>query len=384
MSEQVDNPDVLGALVALAPSLAERLAADFAPLVDARATLRARLLDDGLIVGFPSEPSTFPQSMCAIDGGRVREQMYAADLLVAVASRADASIARVPLGPRGEQWAEILRHESGTGALVESAMHCLEAKVAADSEHEVRVLDGAYVTPFIALDKGLGSRSAHIRDRVAGMVSGSPWSAAANLRSLLFPEDPARVVLAIPKSDSASYYARDFTDRYGLPLHVSDRFLAAQVLEPGEMLASRPLHEMRERSVQVPADVSRKVRNAAEMLRALQEEASTAVEAGLARTAYFKPHASVTTGTVIRFEYVASPSTQAERSQLPAQHAALLSAETPVPHMMEPFCLWAVDRQAKGVSAGATALRATLLQCLPEREAAAYGALLAQDYRTGR
>jgi len=377
----LENPaELLTSLVGLAPELAERVEKDFAPLAQARDALRTKLIGDGQILPFPATMSRPPRTMCAIDGANVNEKMYAADLLVAVAATAEARISQESLGNQVAKWADVLRRQPGTDALVETARHCLEISLAAHSQHEVRILDGAYTTPFIALNKGLFAGNENIRSRVAEMILGE-WEAVENLRALLFP-GKERTVLSIPKSESATFYAQSFARKYDVDLNVADRFLAAQLLAPGEMFAPRGLDELRYSHMQEEHGSSATDKAIAAVSK-MHSEVAAAVSEGRARTTYFKPHGTSSNGTVVRFEYFVDEDTKDPRdSRVASEYAAMLGAETPSPHMLEPFCLWAVDRQVKNISSGATALREALVRELSGPKAGAYATLLASGYRT--
>lgn len=375
-----DSTSLLASLIALAPALAARADASFAPLVGARDRLRERLLDTGGIVPVPDAPSIAVDTMCAIDGARVREQMYAADLLVAVATTANAKSSQRSLDPDSTVWANIVRHMDGTDRLAEAAMGCQEVLLGARAPHQIRILDGSFQTPIIAMREGLYVKSAEVRDEVADLLLGE-WDPTRALRDLMFPG--RRTVIAVPKSDSAVKYAKSYKDQFEIDLPVSDRFLAAQILAPGEMLAPRPLTELASASVR-EAEGSAKVRQAAEDLGAVVEQAAQASRDGYARTTYFKPTGSAGPGTVLRFEYLVDPASGVDPASatLAAEYAAVLNADMSAPHMMEPFCQWAVDRQAKQIASGTPALRAALIRNLPPEQAEAYGAFLAQNYRT--
>lgn len=378
MSDQLDTAALLASLIAQAPDLARRAEANFAPLVAARDTLRARLLDDGAILPVPEQPVTPVASMCAIDGSRVTEKMYAADLVVAVAVTANARSAREALPTSSSTWADIVRHVDGTDRLCEAAMGCQEVMLAASAPHQVRILDGSFVTPIIAMREGLYVKNPDIRDRVADRLL-SDWDAPAALAEVFFPS--RGTVIAVPKSDSANRYADQYATTYGLTLPVSDRFLAAQVLAPGEMLAPRRLVELANSEVRDP-DGSAKVHNAAAVLRASVEQANAAARDGNAFTTYFKPHGAAGAGTVLRFEYLITGDPDPAAPAHAQKRAAILNAETPAPHMLEPFAQWAVDKQAKLISSGTNALRAALIKNLAPAQADAYATFLAQNYRT--
>lgn len=381
MSEdEKTSESMLSSLIALAPVLAARAEKSFEPLVTNRSRLRKALKADGRIYPFPATPDRPVPSMAAIDGARVREQMYAADLLVAVAGVANARTAETAIPVASSTWADIVPHTSGTDRLSEAAMCAQEVTVAARAPHAIRILDGSFQTPVIALREGLYLYDNTARDGVADLITG-PWDPAAALGRLIEPSNG--VVLAVPKSDSSDRYAAEFSERYNMRLTVTDRFLATQVLEPGEMLAPRPLHEFTRLTVdygQVRGDVAMK---AAELLRTPVRALAAAAKEQRAWTTYFKPHGSFGPGAVLRVEFLTRTSGDlADASARAAAYATILGAETPTPHMLEPFAQWAVDQVVKEVSSGTRALRATLSQYLTGEHADAYAALLATGYRT--
>lgn len=373
-------------MTSLAGPLAGRIDEEFAPLVSIRETLRSQLLAAGEILPIPTAPASPPDSMCAIDGARIKDQMYAADLLMAVATAADARGTKTKIAVEPLVWADVVRHQDGTDRLAEAAMGSQEVALAASAPHQMRILDGSFATPVIALREGLFVRTPSIRDAVADLLLGDLAPIDA-LRALI--EDGGHGVLSLPKSDSAVKYTTEYAARFDANLPVSDRFLATQVLHPGEMLAPRALIEMSHQKVDEP-EGSAKVKRAATALRDTVARIAARAGSGQIQTTYFRPHAagsgdSAGFGTVLRFEYLVDAGlTPTERGQLAAQHAAVIASDVYAPHLMEPFCQWLVDRQAKAISAGATSLRERMLSNLPKDRADSYRRLLAIGYRTGR
>jgi hypothetical protein len=345
------------------------------PLIHIRSALRERLLADGQILSFSDK--AFPvDSMCAIDGARIRELMYVADLLVAVATTVDAKSAKHPLGSISSTWADIIRHVDGTDRLAEVAMGSQEILLAASAPHDIRIIDGSFQTPIIAMREGLFVKNTLVQDAVADILLGE-WEGPANLSRVAFPE--RGITLAVPKSDSANKYAELYAKKYDLSLTVGDRFLASQVLLPGEMLAPRIISELAYVTVN---EVSGSVKaiEAAQALRKTVKRIAETARDGQAYTTYFKPYGPEKSGAVIRFEYIADSAMypMASDTAIAAKYASILSAECSPPFMLEPFMQWAVDRQAKNISAGTSALRATLIKSLPPEQAM----LFAQNYRT--
>jgi hypothetical protein len=161
-------------------------------------------------------------------------------------------------------------------------------------------------------------------------------------------------------------------------IDVSDRVMASQVLKPGELLAPRPLSELAGQSLN-EVKGSAKVRRAAEALGTLVDKIAGMAQSGRMHTTYFKPYGA---HTVIRFEFISASSDRDVINADAARYAAILNADTIAPHMMEPFCQYAVDAEVKTISSGARALKDTMFHALPADKAASYRTLLAEGYRT--
>lgn len=371
------DSNIAAKMANLGRQLAGRVDQEFATLVNAKEHLREELVASGDILRYESTVPDLPKSMCAVDGARIREQVYAVDLLYACAAAADARF--VTEKPKVEPlvWADAFRHMDGTEALVQTAMGALEVTVASRAPHEVVALDGSFVTPIIALQSALFAKQPEVRDAAADLLLDEDLSPLKAFRALL--EKPAGALLALTKSDSARAYADKYAERFGIRLGVSDRVLAATVLQPGEMLAPRRMFELAGQSLN-EVKGSAKVRRAADELAALISLTASRATAGNARTTYFKPHGA---HTVIRFEYFTPEGTDAQTGNETAMRfAAIINADTRAPHLLEPFCQYAVDAEVKTISTGARALKQSMMANLPADRAAAYRTLLAENYRT--
>ena len=376
LTSGANSQEIHSALVALAPGLITRIGANLSPLIEIRTALRSKLIEDNEIIAFDPKPAIQVESMCAIDGARVKEQMYISDLLVAVATTVNAKSSRIQLPTLQSSWADVVRHVDGTESLAETAMAAQEIALAAKAEQYIRLLDGSFLTPIIGMTKGLYSKNPAVKDKIADLLL-SQWDAPANLIKVIKPS--SGITLALPKSDSSDKYSEMYRIKYEMELRVADRFLASQVLSPGEMLKPRKVTELAFNARVDEVEGSQKVMEAAGALRSSVNEVSRLASSGRIFTTYFKPYGPAKSGAVIRFEYVIQEENVEEVFIAKAkEYAEILNAECSPPHMMEPFAQWAVDRMAKKVSTGTSALRATLVRSLPAEQAA----LLAQNYRT--
>lgn len=362
-------------LAMLAGRLADRIDAEFAPLIDARQNLREQLVQAGEIIDVPLTPARMPESMCAIDGARVTDKLYAADLLVAVASTANAHSTQVKHPNDSSVWADIQRHVDGTERLAQAAMGAQEVLLAARAPHALRVMDGSLVTPLIALSQGLFVKAPALRDAVADLLL-NQWDIPSSLGTLI--EGAPGTLVAIAKSDSSTQYASRFGTDYGVRFPVADRFLATQILQPGEMLKPRALTELLGQKIDEP-EGSARVKSAATKLRPHYERLASMARENRAQTTYFRPRGSQ---TVLRIEYLLGDNDRVDDPATAAEYASIISTDMAPPHMLEPFCQHAVDKQAKQISSATEALKARMLKSLPADKADSYKALLAQGYRT--
>lgn len=389
----MQTPETLIAskLANLAGKLANTIDGTFAPLVENAEILRKGLLANGEIMKFPLDPKITPNSMAAIDGATVTEKMYAADLLVSAATVADARKAKEKFEVEPLVWANVLRHEEGSGQLLQTVRGSQEISLVAKAPHQFRIIDGGFVTTIIALREGLYVKSPGIRDQIADVLLGRD--------DLLLGLDPIQAfydvitntrgdIVALPKSDSNSVYVDKYKTDFNLTMDVSDRFLATQVLQPGEMLKPRMLKGLAGQEVREP-EGSAKVKKAAAALREPVEHLATlAGAAGRVQTTYFKPLSSRDksvphSNTVIRIEFILPEGSHREDAFERAQeYAAIISSDIYSPHLIEPYSQWMVDRQAKAVSSSTRHLRERMISKIPANKSASYRALLASGYRT--
>ena len=377
--------ELMSALLAEAGPLAQEAHRLLSPVARSRTALRERLLAEGQVLPFPHHAASLVprHSIAAVDGGSVREHLYAADLMVAVAVAAEGMTSTGGHELFQHHWAHVREHESENDRLLSAAMASLELRLLADLSHDLRILDGSHGTPVIALSTALAARSVAVAEAAAELVTDEVVAALASLADPDQRAHPGEVV-ALPKADSAAAFAELYRARYGLELPGGDRFIAAQVLQPGEMLRPRPAHEVAGMHFTVRDDASRAVQHAAARLNRTIAPMLEAAREALLLVTYVKP---ATSDTVLKVELrvseplvdgsAGSPVALAEAGRL----AGLLSAETPGPHLQEPFAQYAVDLAAKSVSVGAEALNQSMIAMLPPGSDD-YLTLLARSYRT--
>lgn len=363
---------------------ADRMAADttalLEPLYRLRDRLRARLQEEGQIIAVP--PLDEQPTLGAVDGGSVIDQLYAADRLVVCALAAEGMhTIRTGEIPHSV-WTQVLAHQTDLDRLVSAVMTCLELSLLRGIGHHVRILDGSHQTPVIALNLALSSANPRVRAMTSRLVEET--EAVDALRLLCHDAEGARIV-ALPKADSSTDFRDKYKRDYALDLPpVTDRVLATEVLERGEMLKPRKpenwhrLHVFSRRNtgddVEQEPDprINEHVRRTAERLDDAIEPLRHCREAGHGiGITYLKPHSS---DTCIKIEYKASAGVE-HGTWL----AGVLSAEVPGPHMQEPYGQFVADLWAKNISTAAEALAAATLHKMSGQRWQPY---LSLGYRT--
>ena len=231
--------DVIQGLLDRVPQLTDDAQAMLAPVSDQKDVLRKVLLDDGRILPIPNEVAG--RTLVAVDGAPVMESLYAADLLGAVAVAAEG------LNPPGltgagdcaaqSTWVRFLRHDSDLDRLAKAAMMAQELALLRGLSHDVCILDGSHQTAAIVFNSVLTSQSDAVRQ--LGVEVCREFDTPGALADVCHPKRGQKIV-ASPKSDSSTFLADYFGEKYGMSLPVTDKFLAAMVLEPGEMIRPIP------------------------------------------------------------------------------------------------------------------------------------------------
>lgn len=367
----------------ISSKLQNRVVEEFSPIVGTKDELRGKLLFHGLIHSVNVESYPQVSSMAAVDGARVQEKLYAGDFLVALASLANAL--RTPEKFEAEDiiWADIMQHSDGTDRVSQTAMGSGEVALLSKAKHEIRIMDGSLITPLIMLREGLFVKSNKIQLASAEILSEKRSS--ENLAHLIDRAHDGLVCIA--KSDSATYFARDFDEKFGLRFPISDRFLATQILQPGEIFQPRVLRELEKQTVDVPNSKDKKVSKVAASLKSEYERIGSLAKKGLIYTTYYRPiimgnSEAISGKNVIRIEFMVEESQANNVVEIAKRYAGIINSDMMGPYMLEPYCQHLVDRQAKSISDKAKMFKNQMIATLPAEQAAAYRELLMRGYRT--
>ena len=363
--------EVLKSMLDRIPQIAQDARGLISPVSQARDRLRKALEIRGWIEPIPSDMSVHA-SVVAVDGGQVVQAMYAGDLVAALAVAAEG------LHPANlaascqvySSWSRFLVHNYDLDRVAKCAMIAQELSLLGGLQHDMVIFDGSHQTPVIVLNSALASEDPEVR-RIAVEVC-DQFDVENGLRRLCSNDN----IIASPKSDSsrdlARYYekhlAADFPS--GLRLPASDKVLAALVLEPGEMLKAAvvpdswsELHIISARKDAAANDLATRLNRVIGPLR----DRDIAVY-------YAKPYSS---STAVKIEF--KKRLGAERR---VDTARMVSAETPGPHLQEPFCQFLADIWAKSVGLAVSAQLQGVRLDLADHKSPVYLEYLLRSYRT--
>lgn len=334
-------------------------------------TLRARLIDDGLIRPIPSDTAP-PETMCAVDGGRITKQLYSGDLLVAYAAAAEAESSRQPGDSFTQQWSAALPHSKDADKVCGIAMMCLEQSVLQGASHDTRLIDGSFYSPVIELNRTLTIASPEARRLALEVIDN--YGLLENLAQTYSGDIPQRYV-ALPKSDSSRDYGAYLARTYGVEIAVTDKILAAHLLRPGEMMTPRPIEVWRNPAPLIDpgswAAGTALAHGVREVLRPAQEKAR---EGGLVVT-YLK---ALNPLTAVKVEYFKDANDTGVDDWL----AGCIVQECALSHAQEPAAQFKADVQAKGVATIERQLRELVAATLTANGEPDLAALFGHEYRT--
>lgn len=381
-SEEIQEVEQ-NSMLDLSAKLQDRIREEFSPIIGSKDDLRGKLVHAGAIHAVDS--SQYPQvkSMACVDGARVQEKLYAADFLGTLVKMANALDTPEKPVLEGMFWADILQHSDGTDRVAQASMGSGEVSMLARLPHEIRIMDGGIITPLIMLREGLFVNSAKVQSMSAAILEKNN---TASLLEHLIDFAPEGLV-SLAKSDSGSYFSKDFDKRFGLRFPMQDRFLATQLLGPGEMFEPRGLHEINRQTVDVPKSSDPLVLNQASLLKVQYERIAKMSREGLIYATYYRPLMQGSSGeyspkNVVRIEFTIHPRDIKNVVEIGKRYAAIVNSDMKPPYILETYSQYMVDKLAKDISINMRMLKEDMLRKLPEDQREAYGELLMRPYRS--
>ncbi len=375
-----DLPDeVLQTVLGRTAEVADAVRGLFTRVDERRDAMRDALLAAGRIRRSDDLPPVSARSVAAVDGGAAIEKSMGADTALAVAvgieGLTDDPVTHWP-GIQYAAWQSTLPHEGDdTARTCRGIMTALELSVARCAPHDIVFLDGAHLTPVIALNAMLGVAQESLRSEIADAVT--KYDTAAALAEVM----DAPQCVAVVKYDGSRDLAHTWLppEVRGPGLGLDDRTTMSLLLEPGEYTDPQPVALTQQSKSNwlakrieglTPPDVARE---------AVRESLNAAIERvrdDRLLVTYFKPHVW---SPAFRLEI------KPEVAATPALLAATLSAlrtQVVSPEIREPYPQWVADRMAKSVGDALTALRTAVNFDLADGGLGDYVSLVAHSYRT--
>lgn len=104
----------------------------------------------------------FSGSLIAVDGGVILEKMTGTDIILAVAVGVEGLSQDDGAGWRNNnqyyQWQTVLPHDEANARLSQGVMFLMELSVLANSNHEIRIMDGTHFTPILKINSLLSAK----------------------------------------------------------------------------------------------------------------------------------------------------------------------------------------------------------------------------------
>lgn len=346
------------------------------PMIDQRDELRDRLLARGWIEAI--DTSRPVGTTVAVDGAQIQEPLYAGDLVVALAVAAEGITPAGRLGeaPVHSTWQRFLNHEGDNDRLAKAAMVAQELKLLQGLPHDMCILDGSHQTPVIVINSALSSQSAQVRQAAVEVLH--EYGAVSALGDLCDPEVGGKIV-ASPKSDSSRDLIGLLQERFAseqvFNLPGTDKVLASLALEPGEMFQAfrvpkswEGLHIATRRELREYRDDP-----LVKLARELDEKIQPLRDRRI-RITYAKPTGC---STAVKIEFKERKGADWRRDV-----CAMIGAETPAPHLQEPFAQHLADQWAKSIGVGVQAQLHGMRLDLAENGDQAFLEYVLRSYRT--
>lgn len=343
--------------------------------------LREQLLAEGKIVAFEAIPY-FDGTLTAIDGGRASEDLSGGDLMVVGAGVGEGHSTNALYANDDaptEAWGRVLPHKTNNKDIVADVMYAMELRVLNKVTSDMKIIDGAYLGNVSHLLFALAGSNYVDSERIDTWFEAIDCDADGVLRAafaevLRPPVNNSSTIVSLPKSDSAQVYSKEFLGvNSTLANSISDRILASRLLHPGEMLFPRNIAsnpqlitklsrlDVTKYDGKYPELYKELIKDKIEDLHRLDNESS---EVGLLWTTYFKPYefSAQSKALKIEFPYHRNNKTNLVGALAHAQKLiGIIDSDVIDGYILEPWCQYMADVQAKDVSSAITLVKNTLI-----------------------
>lgn len=226
--------------------LAKQYGSIMKEIAESAKVIRERCLQDGTIVTVPVLDNTEmgTVSLCAIDGASGSEKMQSADLLIAGATLHEGVNSKQIFGQHDNDdkpyasYSDIRIHTAKNDQILSSMRAFTEIAVLGEAEHNIVIIDGAYLGNFLTVLYQLQDSKYSAEKLIEYLKNDEQGSFMKGVRKILdvnYQERSGQSIIALAKSDSS----REMVKRYNLSkseFFATDKMLAEYMLNPGEML----------------------------------------------------------------------------------------------------------------------------------------------------
>lgn len=233
------------------PSLAQSYGSIMQNISETARALRIKFLEDGTIVTVPeiSLDVAKTKSLCAIDGASGSEKMQSADILIAGSTLHEGLNAKPIFGQAESDitkpyasYSDVRLHASKNDQILSAMRAFTEIAVLGESEHDISIIDGAYLGNFLTVLYQLQDSQFTAERIIEHMQADTNKSFLRGVRKIL--DVKAQVasgqsIVALAKSDSSREMVRRYVGKSDF--FATDKMLAEYLLKPGEMLLPAPV-----------------------------------------------------------------------------------------------------------------------------------------------
>jgi len=347
MEAFADLPDALVRdLLAKAVPVAEGVSRNIQALRDAHTLLCAEARNHNLIykkadLDVPREPS-----VVGVDGSYQVHRLTALDLCaaaaVAVEGTSKEAVRHWP-EPYHDMWVDGLPHSIDTVSVLRGMMVSMEIALAANSPHDLVLLDGSFSSLIIYLNQALAKTDDCAKALADNFLGRWGSDTLEQLKALL----TSNRTVAMPKFTSRNEFLRG--NMLNPPVIVDGKTLATMILNPGEYTRPLPLHDSADPASQQVDHLPEKYcpkKDMDEIVRTLN---------GLS-VIYFRPYGWL---PALRIELPSTITSSNTRLSIVLEG---VTRQFFSPAVIEPYPLFLADRMVKSLGSGVAVIEQAVAQ----------------------
>ncbi|NMC42444.1 MAG: DNA double-strand break repair nuclease NurA [candidate division Zixibacteria bacterium] len=309
--------------------------------------------------------SEYTTSVFAVDGGVVIERMTGSDLILAVAVGVeglteDSTATWGPDRNQYYQWQSVLPHEEATPRLAQGAMFLMELSVLAQTQHEIRIMDGTHFTPILKINSMLSAKE----DNAGPEYVRALRSFLSETYDKIIPDIPDIItaafgnqsIIALAKYSSS----RDVLDAYypSSDVTVDDKTFFSLTLKENEYVIPLSVGQSKGERGRIWDDLhincNLDIPDRGELNSALQRAVDPLTTKGKPSELYFTYFKPYEDGPAYRIELKKGVALDRE---LLEKTLVSLKRQIVFPEIREPYPQYLVDLMAKSVASGLYAIQ---------------------------